>query len=149
MSPAAHRRAQPPSGTRKRRDDEQKRKQGAGSGIDPSTGATLIREQIRVIRDDAARLVGIGRAAGLGLEDSVRGSLDRNPYAVLIAAAGVGAALGGALTPGALVLATSSAMRLAAALVLRSALSGVLDPRAMRDRAHHHEPQEPHEESER
>lgn len=91
-------------------------------GLDPLAGAAAIRDQVEVLRDDAARLVDIGRAARAGLEWSLRERLERSPYAVLASAAGIGAVLGGALTPTMVLALTSAAIRVTAATAMRGAL---------------------------
>ena len=90
--------------------------------LDPFASAAAIRDQVEVLREDAARLVDIGRAARTGLEWSLRGRLERNPYAVLASAAGIGAVLGGALTPTMVLALTSAAIRITAATAMRGAL---------------------------
>ncbi|MBK7973921.1 MAG: hypothetical protein IPK07_11835 [Deltaproteobacteria bacterium] len=95
-------------------------------GLDPLAGAAAIRDQVGVLRDDAARLVDLGRAARTGLEWTLRERLERSPYSVLAAAAGVGAILGGALTPAMILALASGSIRLTAATALRGALMQAL-----------------------
>ena len=84
-------------------------------GLDPLAGAAAIRDQVGVLRDDAARL-----------EWTLRERLERSPYSVLAAAAGVGAILGGALTPAMILALASGSIRLTAATALRGALMQAL-----------------------
>lgn len=90
--------------------------------LDPLASAAAIRDQVAVLRDDAAHLVDLGRAARAGLEWSLRERLDRNPYAVLASAAGIGAVLGGAITPALVFAVASTTIRVTAAAAMRGAL---------------------------